>query len=143
MSENQVHLRRDGQHRISVYELVGGQAFFTRLIDAFYEGVESDLELRRIYPEDLEPGKRHLALFLAQYWGGPGEYSAERGHPRLRMRHLPFAIDQRQRDAWVRHMIAAVDATLPSSGLDADVAAAVRSAFVDYFEHAATFMINA
>jgi hemoglobin len=90
--------------------------------------------LRPLYPSDLAESKRHLALFLMQYFGGPSTYSKERGHPRLRMRHLPFAIGQAERDAWMRHMTAAVDAERLPEG--------VREVLVDYFERAATFMIN-
>lgn len=148
MAENPVRLTRAGRGaapqrtQATVFDLVGGREFFFRLVDRFYVGVESDPELRRIYPDDLEPGKTHLAMFLAQYWGGPGDYSAQRGHPRLRMRHVDFRIDQRQRDKWFGHMVEAIDDTLPSAGLDAEVATAVRTAFVDYFDNAATFMIN-
>jgi hemoglobin len=94
----------------TLFERAGGQTWFDALVERFYEGVEQDPVLRPLYPDDLEPGKRHLALFLAQYWGGPGTYSEERGHPRLRMRHAPFAIGSAERDAWVRHMTAAVQA---------------------------------
>jgi hemoglobin len=80
--------------RTSVYERVGGMAFFERLVDRFYEGVADDPPLRALYPEEDLAGARHrLTLFLAQYWGGPRTYDQERGHPRLRMRHVPFAID--------------------------------------------------
>jgi hemoglobin len=92
-----------------MFERVGGQAFFDGLIDRFYAGVEDDPVLRPLYPEDLEPGKRHLALFFGQYWGGPTTYSTERGHPRLRARHLPFTVGVPERDAWVRHMLTALD----------------------------------
>jgi len=119
----------------TVYEVVGGQAFFDALVDRFYDRVEHDPVLRPMYPDDLGPGKRALALFLAQYWGGPPEYSAEKGHPRLRMRHLPFVIDEAARDAWLTAMLAAVAA----SGADAEVQAAMR----EYFATAATHMINA
>jgi hemoglobin len=119
----------------TVFETVGGQTFFDRLVDAFYERVEDDTALRALYPEDLEPGKRALALFLGQYWGGPPEYSAEKGHPRLRMRHAPFAIGQAERDAWLRAMVAALAEVAPAP----EVEAAMR----DYFEMAATHMINA
>jgi hemoglobin len=94
----------------TLYERAGGQAWFDALVERFYDGVEADPVLRPMYPDDLEPGKRHLALFLAQYWGGPGTYSEERGHPRLRMRHVPFAIGPDARDAWIAHMTAAVQA---------------------------------
>ena len=93
-----------------MYERAGGQPWFDALVERFYEGVEADPVLRPLYPEDLEPGKRHLALFLAQYWGGPTTYDEERGHPRLRMRHLPFVIGEPERAAWVLHMTAAVRA---------------------------------
>ena len=84
-----------------MFELVGGQPFFDALVDRFYDGVETDPRSAPLYPDDLEPGKRALALFLGQYWGGPPDYSDEKGHPRLRMRHAPFAIDASARDAWL------------------------------------------
>ena len=92
----------------TLYDRVGGQAFFNDLVDSFYAGVVDDETLRPMYPENLNESKRHLALFLAQYWGGPPAYSDERGHPRLRMRHAPFRIDKRARDAWLLHMRAAL-----------------------------------
>jgi hemoglobin len=118
----------------TLYERVGGQPWFDDLVERFYEGVEGDPLLRPLYPEDLGPGKRHLALFLGQYWGGPGDYSAERGHPRLRARHLPFTIGRAERDAWVRHMTVAVD------GADMDLDD--RALMVGYLEDAATFLVN-
>src|SRR5579864_7458652 len=96
-------------HPNSLYDRVGGDAFFFALIERFYAGVERDPVLRPLYPADLEAPKRRLALFLIQYWGGPSTYSAERGHPRLRMRHVRFAIGQRERAAWLEHMRDAVD----------------------------------
>lgn len=92
----------------NVYELVGGQSFFDRLVDAFYAVVATDALLRPMYPEDLTDSKRHLALFLAQYWGGPPIYMAERGHPRLRMRHVPFPITADAHDAWLVAMTSAL-----------------------------------
>jgi hemoglobin len=121
-------------HENTLYDRVGGQSFFTSLVDRFYDGVESDALLRPLYPEDLEPPKRHLALFLAQYWGGPHTYNEERGHPRLRMRHFPFRIGEAERDAWLGHMRAAVEAS-PASASDAE-------ALLAYFETAATSLIN-
>ncbi len=119
---------------VSVFEIVGGQPYFDDLVDNFYEHVEVDPVLRRLYPEDLAPGKRALAMFLAQYWGGPPDYSAEKGHPRLRMRHAPFAIGTPERDGWVTAMFAAVEATpAPESA---------KAAMREYFEMAATAMIN-
>jgi len=94
----------------SVFEAIGGEPAFRRLVDAFYAGVADDPVLRAIYPEDdLGPAADRLRLFLIQYWGGPTTYSDERGHPRLRMRHAPFAIGAAARDAWLRHMRAALD----------------------------------
>ena len=87
---------------------MGGEAFFVRLVDAFYESVEADEILRPMYPADLTDAKRHLVLFLVQYWGGPSTYMQERGHPRLRMRHEPFAITKRARDAWLVAMTTAL-----------------------------------
>src|SRR4030081_86690 len=96
-------------HGDTLYERVGGEAVFTSLVERFYAGVATAPVLRPLYPEDLEPPKRHLALFLMQYWGGPRTYSEERGHPRLRMRHFPFRIGQLERDAWLSHMGTAVE----------------------------------
>jgi hemoglobin len=92
------------------FEAVGGEETFRRLVDAFYAGVASDPLLRPLYPEDdLGPAAERLRMFLIQYWGGPTTYSQQRGHPRLRMRHAPFTIGVAERDAWLRHMRAALD----------------------------------
>ena len=92
------------------YAAVGGEATFTKLVHEFYRGVAGDPVLRALYPEDeLGPAEERLRMFLIQYWGGPQTYSQQRGHPRLRMRHAPFAIDSAARDAWLRHMRAAVE----------------------------------
>jgi hemoglobin len=88
----------------SLYEQVGGQPFFERLVAGFYDAVENDEMLRAMYPTDLTESKRHLTLFLVQYWGGPEDYMQERGHPRLRMRHAPFRITKQARDAWIAAM---------------------------------------
>ena len=92
---------------MSVYDHVGTE-FFTTLVDRFYDAVETDLVLRPLYPESLVASRAHLAGFLVQYWGGPATYSEERGHPRLRLRHAPFAIGPAERDAWYDHMATAV-----------------------------------
>lgn len=97
---------------VTLYDAVGGMPFFERLVARFYAGVADDDALRRLYPEqDLAPATRRLTLFLAQYWGGPTTYSDERGHPRLRARHFPFAIGGIERDRWLVHMRAAIDAS--------------------------------
>src|SRR6201984_1200850 len=94
----------------SFYEAVGGEETFRRLVHVFYQEVAADPELRPVYPsKDLGPAEEHLRLFLIQYWGGPGTYSEQRGHPRLRMRHVHFAIGEAERDAWLRHMRTALD----------------------------------
>jgi hemoglobin len=92
------------------FERAGGERTFRLLVERFYDGVAADPVLRPLYPEeDLEPAADRLALFLIQYWGGPSTYSANRGHPRLRMRHAPFVIGEAERDAWLRHMRDALD----------------------------------
>jgi hemoglobin len=92
------------------YAAVGGDETFRRLVERFYAGVAVDPVLRALYPEDdLTAAAERLRMFLVQYWGGPTTYSEQRGHPRLRMRHAPFAIGIAQRDAWLRHMRDAVD----------------------------------
>ncbi|HWQ12311.1 MAG TPA: globin [Roseiflexaceae bacterium] len=118
----------------TIYELAGGDEPFRRLVDAFYARVERDPLLRPLFPADLAPGKERQFLFITQYFGGPPRYSALRGHPRLRARHLPFPIGRAERDAWVGHMLAAID--------EAGFTGAARQALVDYFERTATFLIN-
>jgi hemoglobin len=119
-----------------VFERVGGMAFFERLVDRFYDGVAADPLLLGVYPhpEDLSNARRHLTLFLAQYWGGPTTYSEERGHPRLRMRHAPFAIGPEERDHWLAHMRDAVVSLDPEPD--------VREALEAYFDMAAESMRN-
>jgi hemoglobin len=92
------------------YEEIGGEEFFTKLVAKFYGGVETDPILRPMYPEgDLSEAQRHLLLFMIQRCGGPATYQAERGHPRLRMRHMPFVIDGAARDAWLTLMRNSLD----------------------------------
>lgn len=119
---------------VTLFDAVGGMAFFRSLVERFYDGVADDEVLRPLYPIDLDPPRRHLALFLAQYWGGPPEYDEQRGPPRLRMRHVTFAIGPVERDRWLLHMRAAIDALEPA----ADVEAALR----EYFDMAAEAMRN-
>jgi hemoglobin len=93
------------------YEAMGGHDAFVRLVDVFYAGVATDEVLRPMYPEeDLGPASVRLRMFLEQYWGGPHTYSEQRGHPMLRMRHVPFAVTPEARDRWLLHMRAGVDA---------------------------------
>jgi hemoglobin len=117
------------------YAAVGGEPTFRRLVDTFYAGVADDPLLRPLYPEaDLRPAADRLRMFLIQYWGGPGTYSQQRGHPRLRLRHAPFRVGPQERDAWLRHMRAAVD----SLGLPEEQ----ERTLWDYLERAAFFMVN-
>jgi hemoglobin len=99
-----------GVSEVTLYERVGGTPFFVALVERFYAGVAEDPELLALYPEpdDLGPARERLTLFLVQYWGGPTTYSDERGHPRLRLRHAPFAIGPLERDRWLVHMRAAI-----------------------------------
>lgn len=94
----------------SFFEQVGGHATFEKLVRSFYEGVRHDPVLWPMYPqEDLEGAIYRLTMFLEQYWGGPGTYSEERGHPRLRMRHVAFKVNPEARDHWLSHMRTALD----------------------------------
>jgi hemoglobin len=118
----------------TLYEAVGGDPFFERLVERFYEGVAGDDVLRPLYPADLDSPRRHLTAFLAQYWGGPDRYDRERGAPRLRLRHLPFEIGAEERDRWLAHMRAAI-ASL-------DPAPEVAAALDEYFAMAAEALRN-
>ncbi len=118
----------------TLHERVGGQEFFDRLVERFYQAVEADPVLRPMYPEDLNEPAAHLALFLGQYWGGPATYSEQRGHPRLRMRHVQFTIGLAERNAWLTHMVDAVRAE--------ELDPATESELVDYFEMASRTLIN-
>ncbi len=123
-----------------IYALVGGDDHggpeaFGLLVDRFYEGVEKDPILRPMYPpEDLAEARENLALFLIQYFGGPAIYAMKRGHPRLRMRHVPFTIDEAARDVWLAHMTAALE-SVPAFAPYTDV---MRR----YFTDAARFLQN-
>ena len=119
----------------SFYEQIGGEPAFRKLVDEFYAGVATDPVLRPLYPaEDLGPASERLRLFLMQYWGGPTTYSERRGHPRLRMRHAPFRVGPRERDAWLRQMRRALD-TL-------DLPAEQDATLWQYLERSAFFMVN-
>ena len=117
------------------YDQIGGEPVFSALVAHFYAAVKEDPVLRPMYPgDDWEGAETRLRMFLQQYWGGPRTYSEERGHPRLRMRHAPFAIDDAARQAWLTHMRAAVD----SLGLTAEQDATLWG----YLEMAARSMQN-
>ena len=117
------------------YAEIGGEETITRIVAAFYRGVAEDDYLRAIYPEDdLGPAEERFRLFLIQYWGGPTTYSEARGHPRLRMRHAPYAVTPAAKEHWLRHFRAALDEVALPPEQDAQ--------FWDYVTHAAQFMVN-
>lgn len=117
------------------YEAVGGEKFFTELVSLFYAQVATDPILRPMYPDDdLQAAARRLQLFLEQYWGGPTTYSEERGHPRLRMRHAQFPINEAAKNAWLRCMMAAVE--------NIEINEPERSELVQYLEMAANSLVN-
>ena len=119
----------------SDFEDFGGKNFFINLVTDFYKGVKEDQILRPMYPEDDFDGAiERLSLFLMQYWGGPSTYSEQRGHPRLRMRHMPFAIDFKARDAWLTHMQSALKNQKLNSELETKI--------WNYLSMAANSMVN-
>lgn len=124
------------QESLSLYERVGGEEFFTRLVDVFYSGVVTDQVLWPLYPDqgDLEGAKERLRLFLIQYWGGPMTYMEVRGHPKLRLRHMPYLIGPKERDHWMSHMAAAVEQVTDDEG--------IRSELLAYFTSAAEHLRN-
>jgi hemoglobin len=124
----------------SLYTRVGGDTFFERLIAAFYRRVAVDDVLAPLYPErpDFTGAQGRLTGFLIQYWGGPDTYSQTRGHPKLRLRHLPFTIGPRERDRWLVHMAAAVEEVT----IEMTDAEAIRVALMTYFVRTAEHLRN-
>lgn len=117
------------------YDEIGGSPTIRGIVAGFYRGVATDEVLRPLYPEeDLGPAEERFAMFLEQYWGGPTTYSDQRGHPRLRMRHAPFAVTPTARDHWLTHFRAALD--------EAGLTAEQDAQFWGYITHAAQFMVN-
>jgi hemoglobin len=120
---------------VTFYEAVGGEETFRRLVARFYQGVAGDPVLRAVYPEeDLADAEERLRLFLIQYWGGPATYNQRRGHPALRMRHARFAIGPAERDAWLRHMTAAIRSL--------DLPEELSAPLLDYVTNAAHALTN-
>lgn len=117
-----------------IYSLLGEEGF-TRLVSAFYRQVPGDDILGKMYPEnDRAAAEQHLRDFLIYRFGGPERYVEQRGHPRLRARHLPFRIDQAARDRWMQLMNTALaQAALP---------VAVEQFLRAFFEQMSTFLIN-
>jgi hemoglobin len=120
---------------VTFYDEVGGRETFSRIVSVFYREVALDPVLKPMYPEeDLGPAEERLLLFLEQYWGGPTTYGETRGHPRLRMRHMPFRVDPDARDRWLRHMRTAID--------EAQLSPLHEATLWDYLERAAYAMVN-
>lgn len=124
----------------STYDRLGGEPFFTELVHGFYLRVRDDPVLRPMYPDELDPAERRLRLFLMQYFGGPTTYDQERGHPRLRLRHMGFVIDKRVRDIWLSHMLASLDDLLRSQR--APTAVDDEQALREYLRDTSEFLIN-
>ena len=118
---------------MSIYAALGADAFW-RIARAFYARVDGDPFLRPMFPADLEEPIRNQAEFLIQYFGGPHDYSARKGHPRLRMRHMPYSIGVCERNAWMAHMEGAL--------ADAGISEPHLSQMREYFSRTATFMMN-
>ena len=118
-----------------IYERIGEDGF-ARLVRAFYRQVPASPVLGRMYPrDDLDGAEQRLRDFLVGRFGGPQRYVVQRGHPRLRMRHMPFAIDASARNEWVELM----DRALDEAALPEDAAQLLR----EFFHATATFLINA
>jgi len=117
-----------------VYAAVGEHGFRV-LTEAFYRQIPSDSILGPMYADrDLAEAEEHLRDFLVFRFGGPARYIENRGHPRLRMRHAPFAVNQAARDRWVRLM----DQAMAEAALPADATAILR----EFFASTATFLVN-
>jgi hemoglobin len=129
----------DGQQEQTFYDAIGGFPVIAKIVARFYAGVREDELLRALYPEeDLTAAQERFTLFLVQYWGGPTTYSDTRGHPRLRMRHAPFAVTPTAKDHWLTHFRAALDEVREAGVLTEEQDAQ----FWDYVTHAAQFMVN-
>jgi hemoglobin len=96
--------RAPAQRQPALLQRIGGREVIERVVEEFYRLVEADPELRPLFPEDLAAGREKQALFLEQWLGGEPRYSELYGHPRLRMRHFPFLIDEHAAGRWLRHM---------------------------------------
>ena len=121
-------------YKRQVYDRVGGSEWFYQLLEFFYEDVIRRDEIRDLYPDDLTDSKKNTADFLIQYWGGPSSYSERRGHPRLRMRHAPYAIGEYQKESWLASMRFALDQMQPAKE--------INEAMTEYFLMAADHMKN-
>lgn len=119
---------------LNIYEFLGGDEIFIKLVEVFYSRVEQDPILRPMFPKNMEPGKKRQYEFLIQYFGGPTIYSDQRGHPRLGRRHAPYPINNQAAQAWLSHMLVAMD--------EVGIPEPAHSLMSDYFKRAAMFLIN-
>ena len=122
---------------ITTYEKVGGDAGVGKLCDRFYElmdTVPQFKELRAIHPDDLQGSRDKLYMFLSGWFGGPDLFVEKFGHPRLRARHMPFAIGVKERDQWVACMVLAME--------DVGIEESIRSKLLENFFNTADFMRN-
>ena len=120
---------------MSFYDQIGGAETFRKIVARFYEQVAADPVMSEMYPEeDLGPAEERLRMFLEQYWGGPTTYSDTRGHPRLRMRHQPYAVTPEARDTWLKYMRVALK--------EANLSPLHEATFWDYLERAAHSLVN-
>jgi len=118
-----------------------GTAAIADFAEGLYRRIADDAELRPMFSADIGPGSeavRDMRDFLVQFFGGPQDYSERKGHPRLRARHLKFSIDQRARDAWLVHALAALQETTSRHALTDEAHRAISA----YLHHASQFMVN-
>lgn len=117
----------------SIYEALGEEKI-KKMVTLFYEGIADDDLIRPMYPKGLVPAEERLFLFLIQVFGGPTTYSEKRGHPMLRRRHFPYAIDMNASDRWLQHMSAAID--------QIEMTEETKTQVLGYFGRAALWMVN-
>lgn len=117
----------------TIYDLIGEEKIRI-LTKHFYQEVAKNEALKKLYPEDMGPAEERLFLFLLQVFGGPEKYAEQRGHPRLRMRHVNWKIDAAMRDHWINAMLLALDKI--------DLDPTIRETMLSYFSQAANHMIN-
>ena len=114
----------ESQDTISLFDQIGGEAAIARLVDMFYQQMDTlpaAAGIRAMHSGDLAPINEVLRIYLAEWLGGPKLYSASRGHPRLRMRHLPFKIGKPERDAWMMCMTTALDETIGDESIRKEI----------------------
>lgn len=122
----------------SFYEAVGGEEIFRRIVHEFYRQIPDDDVLGPMYPaDDLAGAEDRLRWFLVQYWGGPQTFTEQRGHPRLRMRHMHFPIDAAARERWLVMMGKALDTVS-----DEDLPEAPRAAMWEHMVRVADMLVN-